>query len=197
MSLANIAGNHGKMLRVTDSLGGCISLAETIVGTAEDFAGPQASMGFQVKAINAVGGGGGFNALTGLGDSGSAGAPSRFNITVTKNAPDLTFTANINTATDGSNEIATETIVLDTDPHSCALTYDEAGDFAFYVDGVEVASGAVPCDDMGEGAVVGTRFSVWGSSIPGAELFYVDDVWFSPGIAPASQILDIHENGLP
>lgn len=197
MALLNIAGDHGKALRVTDSVGGCISMGQAILGTDAAFRGPIASFGFGFRSINAVGGGAGFQCRVGIGDGGDSTLPNRLWLEVVKNDPDLIINAWVQTTSCGLDLIATQTIAIDATWHSCGLSYDEGGDYHFYVDGVEEDTGAVPCADFGEDAVAGTRWLVWGSIVPGVEIFYLDDVFFSDELAPASQFLDYFNNGLP
>lgn len=197
MALLNVAGDYGEALRVTDSIGGCISFAQTpdAAGLDTELTGTEFSMGFAFRSITGAGGGSIFTCQIGIGHFDGLG-PYALRIRVEKNDPDILVHFTINTTSCGEQTLHTETLSLTTDWHTAAITYKSDGNWIAYVDGVEVASDVAPCPDLTEDFSSSTNFQIWGSTVPGAEIFYVDEAWCGPGTATAAEVLDINDNGL-
>lgn len=195
MALTQVAGDFGEALRVTDSVGGCISYGQSPTGTDPDFLGPQMSILFRFAKINSGNGVGRCSA--GFSDEG--GVDERAWLEVEANTPDtssMRIMAKLNTTACGAVTVHSYDMPKDTSWHSVAWTYDEAGDSVLYLDGAEVDSDTAPCSDISGPVDAGQVFTVWGSHTPGLEIFYVDNGAYSDEIVPAAQVQDIHDNGM-
>lgn len=184
MAIVAVAMDCGNGTRFTDTSGGCNSLAYTVIGTNSNFLGPKFSIMFRLKLVN--------GSLTIEG--GRVGTP-RFFLRVVPGSTLFTVTGNISTTACGTIVDFTFTKTKDTSEHSLAWTYDQAGLSKAYWDGVEEYSAAASCSDISAPTSVTDRFSIEGATnYGGVEVFNIDRVLFAPAVAPASQILDIHQN---
>lgn len=193
MALLQVPMTFGEGLRVTDTGGGCISYGRSPIGTDARFRGPDFSMGFRFKKINTTTSG---SALIGVADS--AGILRRFQLECEANSGlNLIYCRlNINVDAGTANDVVLAQIIEDTLEHSVAVTYDGDGDVNLYIDGQLVDVAPSPGLDLSSPAAAGDVFTIWGSRVPGVEIFYVDNVWFSDGIAGAAQVASLHASGL-
>lgn len=192
MALVAVAMDFGDGLRVTDTGGGCISFAETLIGTDNQFRGPDFSMGFRFRLINTS-----LSGTARIGMTDNLGEARRQYINVTASGSLIGITAVLDTTACGFQIQHVWDIAEDTDEHSVWWTYDADGQSRLYVDGVEVDVFSALCSDISEPADTSDSFSIWGSTTPGIEVFYVDEAGYSDGILAAGVIADFHANGLP
>ena len=194
MALTSQAGmTFGSGLRVTDTGGGCISYATSPIGTDAEFTGPDFSMGYRFRKINTSTSG---TSAVGIADVN--GTFRRFWLQAEANSgANLIFCSLQIDATGGAqSDVVLAQISEDTDEHSVAVTYDGDGDTLLYIDGELVDEAAtVPIDISGpaDGTDV---FSIWGSTSPGIEVYYVDNSWFHNTVISPGQVASIHTDGL-
>jgi hypothetical protein len=185
MALLSVAMDFGNGLRVTDGFGGCISFAVATIGTDADFRGPKASIMFRAKYI------GGSNGACMVAVAG------RFWLEVAKSGSNFVVSLKINSTGCGPVTVDSYTFASDGVEHSYAAAMNTANSYSIWVDAVKVKTGSMTCTDISDPATAGDRFEIWGSTVLGTELFYVDEVYFAAGYMSTAQVLDLHTNGLP
>lgn len=191
MALVAVPMTCGNGTRFTDSFGGCNSFAQSLVGTNAYFRGPKFSMFGRVKLVNAALSG--FTGRVGISIGAGGASPIRQYINLTVTATQIHFIPILDTTACGFQIVADQFIPKDTNEHSWAWTYDQAGLWKLYVDGAQVDGGAAVCADISGPATAGDIYAAVGNiAFDGTEVFNMDRLMYSNGIAPASQIASIH-----
>lgn len=197
MALVGVTGGtFGQGLRYTDSFGGCISFGEAPVGTDADFLGPLATILLRARKVNS----GTFVGRCSAGFSDNLGGDKRMWLEVEANTPNtssMQVRAKLNTTACGAITVHTYDLTKDTNEHSYAWTYNQAGNSVLYVDGTAVNTVAAPCADISGPSAATDKFTVWGSHTPGVEIYYTDNEGYSKEELSAAQMLDYHQNGFP
>ena len=193
MALTSVAMECGQGLRVTDSLGGCISWAYAVIGDDSRFQGDFSLM-VRFKLASSPGPDL-VAAVVGATDVNSVAA--QFSLSIINASSELPplwlISGTVSTTLAGTITPVEHLPEADSDEHSVAWTYDISNTTTtLYYDGVEVDSAVTPILDLSTDGAASDRFTIKGSDTPGLECFYIDRVLFSDGIASAEQIAEIH-----
>ena len=191
MALVAIALTCGDGTRFTDSSGGCNSFAYTTVGTSANYRGPKFTIMYRLKRHS------GTPTIPGarVGMADVNGTARRFWLEVDPDGVNFTIRGKLDTTACGAVTVFSFTKTQDANEHSVAWSYDQAGIYRSYWDGVQQGTGASPCSDISNPAAAGDIFMIAGATnFGGVEIFDIDRVMFTNDLVSSSQIATIDGN---
>lgn len=197
MSLVHQTAGWGDAIEGTDSLGGCITYANTTDAMDSDFQAQAFTLGFAFQLEPAAGT---VNTCRWGMDSATpaVGNGKRFWIEVTSNATQFHIKCILDTTACGFQIVEDYVIARDTAAHKVAWAYDAVTGWRLVVDNAQVSSGASVCANISQPFSSSDRMTFWTSTVPGDDVaFWGGQAFYTNVAMQNSQMISIQQGGLP
>lgn len=191
MSLVHQTAGFGDAMEGTDSIGGCITYANTTTAMDSDFNAQAFTLAFAFQLEGSAGNINtcrwGMDSATPVVDNGK-----RFYITVTSDATHLNINCILDTTACGFQIVTTYVLARDTAAHKVAWAYDAVSGWRLVVDGAQVASGASVCSNISQPFSSSDRMTLWSSTTPGDDAaFWVGKARYAKTAVPNAQLITL------